>query len=386
MSLILPHASQTLKPLCVPFDNLVARQEYANALPAITLSTREVGDLVMLGIGGFTPLYGFMREQDWRSVCDNMHLTDGTFWPIPITVSVSAEQANHIHLGDDIALKTAEGNLIGLLTVDSIYQPDKQFEAQQVFGTSDTAHHGVAVLMAQPPINLGGKVEVFNDDGFKQRFGPYALTPQQTRERFAELGWQKIAAFQTRNPMHRSHEYLVKTVLELFDGVLIHSLFGNLKAGDVPAEIRLKAINTLIDNYFVKDSVIHSGYPLDMRYAGPKEALLHALFRQNYGCSHLIVGRDHAGVGDFYSAFAAQEIFSTLKAGDLHIEPIKIDWTFYCQKCAGMASNKTCPHDSNYRVLISGTEVRRRLQAKESLPPAFSRPEVVEELYLWTNR
>jgi len=386
MSLILPHASQTLKPLCVPFDNLIARQEYASALPAITLSTREVGDLVMLGIGGFTPLYGFMREQDWRSVCDNMHLTDGTFWPIPITVSVSAEQANHIHLGDDIALKTAEGNLIGLLTVDSIYQPDKQFEAQQVFGTSDTAHHGVAVLMAQPPINLGGKVEVFNDDGFKQRFGPYALTPQQTRERFAELGWQKIAAFQTRNPMHRSHEYLVKTVLELFDGVLIHSLFGNLKAGDVPAEIRLKAINTLIDNYFVKDSVIHSGYPLDMRYAGPKEALLHALFRQNYGCSHLIVGRDHAGVGDFYSAFAAQEIFSTLKAGDLHIEPIKIDWTFYCQKCAGMASNKTCPHDSNYRVLISGTEVRRRLQAKESLPPAFSRPEVVEELYLWTNR
>ncbi|WP_392564403.1 sulfate adenylyltransferase [Orbus wheelerorum] len=385
MSLILPHASQTLKPLLVPPNNLDARQQYAKTLPEITLSTREVGDLVMLGIGGFTPLYGFMREQDWRSVCDNMHLANGVFWPIPITVSVSDEQADHINLGDDIALKTPEGNLIGLLTVDSIYEPDKQFEAQQVFGTTDTAHHGVAVLMAQPPINLGGKVEVFNDDGFKARFGQYALTPQETRDRFTLLGWQKIAAFQTRNPMHRSHEYLVKTVLELFDGVLIHSLFGNLKAGDVPAEIRLKAINTLIDNYFVKDSVIHSGYPLDMRYAGPKEALLHALFRQNYGCSHLIVGRDHAGVGDFYTAFAAQEIFSALKADDLLIEPIKIDWTFYCQKCAGMASNKTCPHDSNYRVLISGTEVRRRLQAKESLPVTFSRPEVVEELYLWAN-
>lgn len=385
MSLISPHASKELTPLLVQPENLEARQQYAQELPSITLSSREVGDLVMLGIGGFTPLYGFMREQDWYGVCDNMHLADGTFWPIPITVSVSNEQAKQIKLGDDIALKTAEGNLIGLLTVDSIYQPDKQFEAQKVFGTTDEAHHGVAVLMAQPPINLGGKVEVFNDDGFQQRFAPYALTPQQTREQFIAQGWQKIAAFQTRNPMHRSHEYLVKTVLELFDGVLIHSLFGNLKAGDVPAEIRLKAINTLIDNYFVKDSVIHSGYPLDMRYAGPKEALLHALFRQNYGCSHLIVGRDHAGVGDFYSPFAAQEIFSNLKNNDLQIKPIKIDWTFYCQKCAGMASNKTCPHDSNYRVLISGTEVRRRLKAKESLPTTFSRPEVVEELYLWAN-
>lgn len=385
MSLISPHASKELTPLLVQPENLEARQQYAQELPSITLSSREVGDLVMLGIGGFTPLYGFMREQDWYGVCDNMHLADGTFWPIPITVSVSNEQAKQIKLGDDIALKTAEGNLIGLLTVDSMYQPDKQFEAQKVFGTTDEAHHGVAVLMAQPPINLGGKVEVFNDDGFQQRFAPYALTPQQTREQFIAQGWQKIAAFQTRNPMHRSHEYLVKTVLELFDGVLIHSLFGNLKAGDVPAEIRLKAINTLIDNYFVKDSVIHSGYPLDMRYAGPKEALLHALFRQNYGCSHLIVGRDHAGVGDFYSPFAAQEIFSNLKNNDLQIKPIKIDWTFYCQKCAGMASNKTCPHDSNYRVLISGTEVRRRLKAKESLPTTFSRPEVVEELYLWAN-
>lgn len=385
MSLISPHASKELTPLLVQPENLEARQQYAQELPSIILSSREVGDLVMLGIGGFTPLYGFMREQDWYGVCDNMHLADGTFWPIPITVSVSNEQAKQIKLGDDIALKTAEGNLIGLLTVDSMYQPDKQFEAQKVFGTTDEAHHGVAVLMAQPPINLGGKVEVFNDDGFQQRFAPYALTPQQTREQFIAQGWQKIAAFQTRNPMHRSHEYLVKTVLELFDGVLIHSLFGNLKAGDVPAEIRLKAINTLIDNYFVKDSVIHSGYPLDMRYAGPKEALLHALFRQNYGCSHLIVGRDHAGVGDFYSPFAAQEIFSNLKNNDLQIKPIKIDWTFYCQKCAGMASNKTCPHDSNYRVLISGTEVRRRLKAKESLPTTFSRPEVVEELYLWAN-
>lgn len=385
MSLISPHASKVLTPLLVQSETLDARRQYAQDLPSIVLSSREVGDLVMLGIGGFTPLYGFMREQDWHGVCDNMHLADGTFWPIPITVSVSNEQAKQIKLGDDIALKTAEGNLIGLLTVDSMYQPDKQFEAQKVFGTTDEAHHGVAVLMAQPPINLGGKVEVFNDDGFQRRFSPYALTPQQTRERFLAQGWQKIAAFQTRNPMHRSHEYLVKTVLELFDGVLIHSLFGNLKAGDVPAEIRLKAINTLIDNYFVKDSVIHSGYPLDMRYAGPKEALLHALFRQNYGCSHLIVGRDHAGVGDFYSPFAAQEIFANLKDNDLQIKPINIDWTFYCQKCAGMASNKTCPHDSNYRVLISGTEVRRRLKAKESLPTTFSRPEVVEELYLWAN-
>lgn len=383
MPLITPHASQTLQPLMVSQDTLLAEQHYASSLFAITLSTREVGDLVMLGIGGFTPLYGFMSEQDWQSVCDNMHLADGVFWPIPITVSVSEQQADVIALGDDIALKTAEGNIIGVLSVDSIYRPDKQWEAERIYGTTDISHPGVAVLMSQPAINLGGKVKVFNDDGFKERFAEYALTPAETRALFDQLGWQKIAAFQTRNPMHRSHEYLVKTVLELFDGVLIHSLFGHLKAGDIPADIRLKAINTLIDNYFVENSVIHSGYPLDMRYAGPKEALLHALFRQNYGCSHLIIGRDHAGVGDFYTPFAAQEIFSTLREGDLLIEPINIDWTFYCQKCCGMASNKTCPHDSSYRLLISGTEVRRRLQARESLPVTFSRPEVVEELYHW---
>ena len=386
MALIPPHASDQLQPLLVKDDDRLALQHYAKNLPAITLSSREAGDLVMLGIGGFTPLYGFMREEDWRSVCDNMHLANGVFWPIPITVSVTDAQADTLKLGDDIALKTPDGQIIGILNVDSIYRPDKQFEAMQVFTTTDQNHPGVAMLMAQPPVNLGGKVRVFHDNGFKTQFGQYALTPQETRERFNQLGWHKIAAFQTRNPMHRSHEYLVKTVLELFDGVLIHSLFGNLKAGDVPANIRLKAINTLIYNYFVSDSVVHSGYPLDMRYAGPKEALLHALFRQNYGCSHLIVGRDHAGVGNYYSPFAAQDIFTQLRDEDLLIKPIKIDWTFYCHKCAGMASSKTCPHDSDDRVLISGTEVRRRLQTKEPIPETFSRPEVVAELYQWANQ
>ncbi|MBI0031426.1 sulfate adenylyltransferase [Gilliamella sp. B14384G15] len=386
MALIPPHASDQLQPLLVKDDDRLALQHYAKNLPAITLSSREAGDLVMLGIGGFTPLYGFMREEDWRSVCDNMHLANGVFWPIPITVSVTDAQADTLKLGDDIALKTPDGQIIGILNVDSIYRPDKQFEAMQVFTTTDQSHPGVAMLMAQPPVNLGGKVRVFHDNGFKMQFGQYALTPQETRERFNQLGWHKIAAFQTRNPMHRSHEYLVKTVLELFDGVLIHSLFGNLKAGDVPANIRLKAINTLIHNYFVPDSVVHSGYPLDMRYAGPKEALLHALFRQNYGCSHLIVGRDHAGVGNYYSPFAAQDIFTQLRDEDLLIKPINIDWTFYCHKCAGMASSKTCPHDSDDRVLISGTEVRRRLQTKEPIPETFSRPEVVAELYQWANQ
>lgn len=386
MGLIAPHASDSLQPLQVDDDERLALQQYAKNLPAITLSSRETGDLVMLGIGGFTPLYGFMREEDWRSVCDNMHLANGVFWPIPITVSVTDAQAETLKLGDEISLKTPDGQIIGILNVDSIYRPDKQYEANQVFTSTDPSHPGVAMLMAQPPVNLGGKVRVLHDNGFKAQFGQYALTPQQTRERFNQLGWKKIAAFQTRNPMHRSHEYLVKTVLELFDGVLIHSLFGNLKPGDVPANIRLKAINSLIHNYFAPDSVIHSGYPLDMRYAGPKEALLHALFRQNYGCSHLIVGRDHAGVGDFYSPFAAQEIFSHLQDNDLLIKPIKIDWTFYCHKCDGMASTKTCPHDSADRVLISGTEVRRRLQAKEPIPETFSRPEVVAELYQWVNQ
>lgn len=385
MALIAPHASAELKPLQVSQAHLAERQKVAQQLVSITLSTRETGDLVMLGLGGFTPLYGFMRQQDWLNVCVDMHLADGTFWPIPITASVTEEQAHHIKLGDEVALKSPSGKLVGILAVDSIYQPDKQFEAESVFGTTDSNHPGVAVLFAQPAINLGGKVEVFNDDGFKSHFGAHALTPQETRQLFAELGWQTIAAFQTRNPMHRSHEYLVKTVLEVYDGVLIHSLFGNLKEGDVPADIRVKAINALIENYFVPRTVVHAGYPLDMRYAGPKEALLHALFRQNYGCTHLIVGRDHAGVGDYYSPFAAQAIFASLTPGDLLIQPIKIDWTFYCEKCDGMASKKTCPHDAQYRVLISGTEVRRRLKAKEPLPATFSRPEVVEALYEWVN-
>ncbi|WP_434777740.1 sulfate adenylyltransferase [Neisseria sp. Ec49-e6-T10] len=385
MSLISPHASKQLHPLRVPDHLLTERIIYAQTLPSITLNSRENGDLIMLGLGGFTPLEGFMGQKDWQNVCQNMHLQNGVFWPLPITVSVSEVFAQSIQEGQDVALKSPTGQLVGLLNISSIYQPDKAFEAQSVYGTQDITHPGVAVLMGQGPVNLGGKVEVFGDNGFKQHFGHHALTPQQTRDLFSELGWQKIAAFQTRNPMHRSHEYLVKTVLELFDGVLIHSLLGHLKEGDVPADIRVQAIDALIKNYFVPNTVVHSGYPLDMRYAGPKEALLHALFRQNYGCTHLIVGRDHAGVGDFYSAFAAQEIFDKLNEDDLLIKPIKIDWTFYCHSCGSMASTKTCPHDAKHRELISGTEVRRRLKAKETLPATFSRPEVVEQLYKWVN-
>lgn len=383
MTLIRPHASDRLCPLVVVPEKLASRRQYAEKLPKISITSRENGDLIMLGLGGFTPLYGFMTQQDWLNVCQNMRLTNNVFWPIPITVSVSHNIAKTLHIDDDVALINPIGEIAGILHISSIYQPDKSLEALCVYGTQDPKHPGVANLMAQPEFNLGGQVEVFGDGGFKDHFGQYALTPTECRDLFEQRGWNKIAAFQTRNPMHRSHEYLVKTVLELFDGVLIHSLFGHLKQGDIPADIRLKAINALIEHYFVAGTVVHSGYPLDMRYAGPKEALLHALFRQNYGCTHLIVGRDHAGVGDFYAPFAAQDIFNTLLPGDLDIQPIKIDWTFYCEKCDSMASAKTCPHEQQYRQLISGTEVRRRLRAKEPLPVTFSRPEVVAELYKW---
>ncbi len=383
MTLIRPHASDQLRPLMINADKLTEYRQYAEKLPKITLTSRENGDLIMLGLGGFTPLYGFMTYQDWLNVCQNMRLTNGVFWPIPITVSVSNTIAKTLHTGDDVALINPKGKTVAILHINSIYQPDKLLEAICVYGTDDLTHPGVAGLMAQFDVNLGGQVDVLDDGGFKAHFGQYALTPKECRDLFSLRGWKKIAAFQTRNPMHRSHEYLVKTVLELFDGVLIHSLFGHLKPGDLPADIRLKAINTLIEHYFVANTVVHSGYPLDMRYAGPKEALLHALFRQNYGCTHLIVGRDHAGVGDFYSPFAAQAIFDMLAPGDLDIRPIKIDWTFYCEKCHSMASAKTCPHDKQYHQLISGTEVRRRLKAKEALPSTFSRPEVVAELYKW---
>jgi len=376
--LVNPHGGGELKPLLLEGEALEAEKARAQSLPQIRISSREAGDLIMMGIGGFTPLEGFMTHADWQGVCDGMKMANGLFWPIPITLSTDLDTSNSIKEGQDVALYDAERDeILATMKVTEKYTIDKAHECMMVYKTTDEDHPGVKMVKAQGEINLAGPVKVLSLGGFPEKYGDQFMTPAETRAEFQKRGWSTIAAFQTRNPMHRSHEYLAKIAVEICDGLLIHSLLGKLKPGDIPAEVRSDAIGSLIDNYFVKNTVMQAGYPLDMRYAGPREALLHALFRQNYGCSHLIVGRDHAGVGDYYGPFDAHHIFDQIPKDALETKPLKIDWTFWCYKCGGMASMKTCPHEAADRLLLSGTKLRKMLSEGEDPPAEFSRPEVV---------
>jgi sulfate adenylyltransferase len=380
--LVKPHGSPHLRPLLLEGEALAAERRRAESLPRLRITSREAGDLIMMGIGGFTPLEGFMGHDDWRRVCSEFRLANGVFWPIPITLSADKAAADGIRPGADVALVSAEGEeLMATMTVREKYSIDKAFECQSVFRTTDVAHPGVKMVMAQAEVNLAGPVRVLSQGDFAERFPGIYKTPAETRALFEKLGWSTVAAFQTRNPMHRSHEYLAKIAIETCDGVLVHSLLGKLKPGDIPAEVRRRAIDVLIRDYFVEKTVVHAGYPLDMRYAGPREALLHALFRQNYGCSHLIVGRDHAGVGEYYGPFDAQHIFDEIPEGALETRPLKIDWTFWCYRCNGMASMRTCPHEQgDHRLLLSGSKLRKALSENGEVPAEFSRPEVLEVL------
>ena len=379
--LVAPHGGGELKPLLLNGSALEKEKIYAQSLPKLVISSREAGDIIMMGIGGFTPLDGFMTYADWKGVCDDFTLSNGLFWPIPITLSASKEETDSIKVGTDIALVSPDNNeILATMTVSEKYGIDKDHECNTIYKTTELEHPGVAMVMAQGDVNLAGSIRVLSLGSFKQEYGDQFMTPMQTRALFESKGWKQVAAFQTRNPMHRSHEYLAKIAIETLDGVLIHSLLGKLKPDDIPADVRTKAIQTLIDNYFVKNTVVQAGYPLDMRYAGPREALLHALFRQNYGCSHLIVGRDHAGVGDYYGPFDAHMIFDEIPQGSLLTQPIKIDWTFWCYKCGGMASMKTCPHSGKDHLLLSGTKLRNALSEGNEIPDNFSRPEVLEIL------
>ena len=376
--LVGPHGGESLKPLALQGAGLKAELKRANTLPRLRISSREKGDLIMLGIGGFTPLDGFMTYADWKGVCSDYSLANGVFWPIPITLSAEKGSANAIRVGAEIALVDPEdGATLATMRVLEKYAIDKAHECKSVFRTTDVAHPGVMMVMEQSEVNLAGPVKVLSDGGFRAKYGALFMTPAETRAEFERLGWSRVAAFQTRNPMHRSHEYLTKIAIEICDGVLVHSLLGNLKPGDIPAEVRTRAIAVLIERYFVKNTVVQAGYPLDMRYAGPREALLHALFRQNYGCSHLLVGRDHAGVGSYYGPFDAHRIFDEIPKGSLEIEPLKIDWTFWCYQCGGMASGRTCPHEDKDRLLVSGTKLRKWLSEGSPVPAEFSRPEVL---------
>jgi len=400
-NLIPPHGGKGLTCCLLEGAQLKAEKKKAEGLKKIPVSPREKGDLIMMGIGGFSPLTGFMTKTDWKGVCEEFLMADGTFWPIPVTLSASKEDANSIKEGEEIALYDPEGDeLMATMKVTEKYEmteADKKFECEKIYmgeGTPTTEafwkiakddHPGVQMVMNQKDVNLAGPVKVLTESEYPIKYAGIYMRPEQSRKIFEERDWSEVAALQLRNPMHRSHEYLCKIAVEVCDGVYIHSLVGNLKPGDIPADVRVKCIDALVKNYFVEENVVQGGYPLDMRYAGPREALLHATFRQNYGCSRMIIGRDHAGVGDFYGMFEAQTIFDKIPKPEepgkaLLCTPLKIDWTFYCHKCDGMASLRTCPHAKEDRVLLSGTMLRKLLSEGGQIPDHFGRDEVVEIL------
>jgi sulfate adenylyltransferase len=390
--LVPPHGSPELKPLLLSQGQKKEEAKRAKGLKKVPLTSRETGDLIMMGIGAFTPLDGFMGKEDWKGCCDRFALPskEDLFWPIPITLSATEDLAKSIAIGEEVALWDTETNeLMGTMKVTEKYGIDKEFECNEVFKTADPAHPGVQKVMEQAPVNLAGPIKVLSESFFPEEFKGIYQTPAEARKLFEERNWQRVAALQLRNPMHNSHAYLAWVAIEVCDGVYIHQLLGKLKPGDIPADVRVRAIDALVNNYFRKERVIQGGYPMEMRYAGPREALLHALFRQNYGCSHLIVGRDHAGVGNYYGPFDAQTIFHEVPAGALAIQPLCMDWTFYCFECKSMASMKTCPHESkaviddngNYkggaRLLLSGTLLRKLMSEGKPVPAEFSRPEVI---------
>jgi sulfate adenylyltransferase len=379
--LVQPHGGGSLKPLLLPEVERKDELKRAATLKKVPMTSRETSDVIMLAMGAYTPLDGFMGRADWEGVCANMRTASGLFWPIPITLSAAKDLADSINLEEEVALVDGEtGEIMAILDVAQKYEIDKDFENQHIYRTTDSAHPGVQKVNEQAAVNLAGRVRCLSEGEYPSKYKGLYLRPAESRAIFAEKGWSKVAAFQTRNPMHRSHEHLAKIAVEVLDGVFIHQVLGKLKDGDIPAETRTLAIDAMIQNYFVPGTVIQAGYPIEMRYAGPREALIHALIRQNFGCSHLIVGRDHAGVGDYYGPFDAQHIFDTLWPGALETQALKIDITFYCTKCYGMATAKTCPHGKESQINISGTKQREMLSKGEPIPPEFSRPEVVKIL------
>ena len=380
-NLVPPHGAGVLKPLLISEDLRSQQMSRAESLVKIPMSSCEVCDLLLLSMGAYTPLDGFMKQADWRGVCEDMRLADGLFWPIPVTLSANKTLAKEIEIGQEVALIDGETQqIMGILMVQDKYIPDLDLQCDKVFGTKDKSHPGVAKVMAQPSVNLGGSIKVIEEGWFPDEFGDLYIRPEESRALFNQMGWSKVAAFQTRNPMHRSHEFLVKIAIDVTDGVFIHQVLGKLKPGDIPAPVRVEAIKVMVDKYFKDNIAVQAGYPIEMRYAGPREALFHALIRQNFGCSHLIVGRDHAGVDDFYGPFDAHHIFDTLWEGALVTQPLKIDITFYCEVCDGMATAKTCPHNEKFRINVSGTRQRQMLSNGEEISTKFARPEVVTVL------
>lgn len=377
-TLIPPHGGKLVNRI-LEGKNHEELEARVGGMERLTLTPREISDLEMIAVGAFSPLKGFMTQDDYGNVVDNMRLKNGLPWTIPITLSVKKEEAGKYREGDSLALCDGQGSLLGALRLNEKYAFDKEREASQVYRTTDSAHPGVAAVYAMGETLLGGEISIIHRPKHTTLL-KYRLDPIETRVLFKNKGWRRIVAFQTRNPIHRAHEYIQKCALESVDGLLIHPLVGETKKGDISAELRMKCYETIIEHYYSKTRTVLSVLPANMRYAGPREAIFHAIMRKNYGCTHFIVGRDHAGVGDYYGTFDAHYIFDEFDPEDLGITPMFFDYTFYCKRCAGMASNKTCPHDSKEHVFLSGTKVRQMLFEGVVPPLEFTRPEVANVL------
>ncbi len=347
--------------------------------PSLTLNARQWSDIELIANGAYSPLTGFVGEKDYRSIINNGRLVSGLAWAIPILLLIEKEDADCLKISDEVILRDDDGKNIAVLHLDEIYRIDKEEMAQKIWQTTDMKHPGVKMLFDEGGVALAGQVDVVRLET-PHNFREFRLTPLETRQYFKERSWRSVAAFQTRNPVHRAHEYLQKVALEMVDGLLLHPLVGETKGDDIPADVRMECYKTLLKNYYPQDRVLLSVMPAAMRYAGPKEAIHHAIIRQNYGCTHFIVGRDHAGVGNYYGTYDAQKIFDRYSKDELEITPLKFEHTFYCNKCEGMASEKTCPHRADERIILSGTKVRERLSNNQDLPNEFSRPEVVSIL------
>jgi len=368
-----PHGGALVQRLVEGEERLAALRQ-ASRLPSLTLDARGVADLGLLATGAYSPLTGFLGREDYLRVLHDMRLANGLPWSLPVTLRITDGAA----IRDTVALKSPDESILGLLAVRDVFRHSKEEEAQLVYGTTDANHPGVAQLYAQGDVLIGGDVRLL--DRPAPAFPELALDPADTRRTFAERGWRTVVGFQTRNPVHRAHEYIQKAALETVDGLLLHPLLGPTKDDDVPAAVRVRSYRVLLERYYPRDRVLLAGFPAAMRYAGPREALFHALVRKNYGCTHFIVGRDHAGVGSYYGSYDAQRIFDRFAPGELGIQPVCFEHTFYCRGCAGMASPKTCPHEGAFHVTLSGTKVREMLRSGALPPPEFSRPEVVQVL------
>ncbi|MBI4282114.1 MAG: sulfate adenylyltransferase [Chloroflexi bacterium] len=356
-------------------------KEEARGFPQVVLNARQLSDAHMLTQGAFNPLEGFMGHEDYASVVRDMHLADGRPWPLPVTLSVDSHQAAGFKEGTRLALSQGGEEVVGILSLEEKYRRDREEEAQKVYRTTDTKHPGVANLYQDGDVLLGGKVTLFQErPPLEEGCSPHYRTPAQTREAISRLGWSTVVGFQTRNPVHRAHEYIQKCALEAVDGLLLHPLVGETKGDDIPAPVRMRCYQALLEAYYPPGRVLLSVLPAFMRYAGPREAIFHALVRKNYGCTHFIVGRDHAGVGNYYGPYDAQHIFQEFEPGELGIAPLFFENSFYCRQCQGMATEKTCPHGNEHRVNLSGTQVRAMLARGETPPLEFTRPEVAQVL------